>query len=161
MSTSIVSSSNLPTTIAEAANSLGEFSVLAAVVRAAELVDTLASPGPFTVFAPTDAAFSKLPQGEVDRMLQPENSVTLKSFVASHILAGRMTVADLRARVYANDGHLTLRNVDNNTIEIEQRADGLHLIDSRGARATVTSTDLFQSNGVIHATDSVLYAPSC
>ena len=135
--------------------------MLAAVVRAAELIDTLASPGPFTVFAPTDAAFSKLPQGEVDRMLQPENRVMLNSFVACHILAGQLTVAELCARVHANDGHLTLRNVDNDVIEIEHHDDGLHLLGSRGARATVTNTDLLQSNGVIHATDSVLYAPAC
>ena len=153
--------STVATTIAEAASSRKEFSVLAAVVRAAELIDTLASPGPFTVFAPTDAAFSKLPSGEVDRMLKPENRVMLNSFVAYHILAGHLTVAELIERVHANDGHLTLRNVDNDLIEVEQFGEGLHLVGSRGARATVTSTDLLQSNGVIHATDSVLYAPAC
>ena len=161
MSALITTDATDGTTIAEAASSRGEFSVLAAVVKAAQLEDTLASPGPFTVFAPTDAAFSKLPHGEIDRMLQPENRVTLNSFVASHIFAGQLTVAELRARVDANSGHLTLRNVDNDMVQIEQRGDGLHLHGARGACATVTSTDLLQSNGVIHATDAVLFAPAC
>lgn len=157
----LINTETTDTTIAEAASTRGEFSVLATVVKAAQLVDTLASPGPFTVFAPTDAAFSKLPHGEIDRMLKPENRVMLSSFVASHIFAGHLTVAELRARVHANSGHLTLRNVDNDTIQIEQRDERLHLHSARGACATVTGTDLLQSNGVIHATDAVLFTPAC
>lgn len=149
------------TTIAEAATARGEFSTLASVVRAAALLDTLASPGPFTVFAPTDAAFSKLPVGEVDRLLRPENRVRLASLVTSHILAGQLTAAEIRERADANQGPLTLRTVDGHTIAIERRGDGFVVVDERGASALVTNTDQLQSNGVIHVTDSVLTAPAC
>lgn len=148
-------------TIAEAASTHHDFSVLATVVRAADLLEILASPGPFTVFAPTDAAFSKLPAGEVDRLLKPENRVKLTSFVTSHILAGQLTVAELRERAVANAGHLVLRNVDGNTIEIEPLDGTLRVVGALGAVATVTKTDLLHSNGVIHTTDSVLAAPPC
>ena len=161
MSRSIIADSLGAITIADAASQRGEFSVLAAVVKAADLEDTLASPGPFTVFAPTNAAFSKLPLGEVDRLLQPENRVKLTSFVTCHILAGQLTVAELRERVHANDGPVTLHNVDNDTIKVEQRGDELFLFGARGAQANVTNTDLLHSNGVIHITDSVLSAPVC
>lgn len=149
------------TTIAEAATARGEFSTLASVVRAAELLDTLASPGPFTVFAPTDAAFSKLPEGVVDRLLRPENRVRLASLVTTHILAGQLTTAEMRERVTANHGHLTLRTVDGHNIAIEQRGNGFVVVDERGMSAAVISTDQLQSNGVIHVTDSVLTAPMC
>ena len=147
-----------PTTIAAAAAANQDFSILATVVEAASLVDTLASPGPFTVFAPTDAAFAKLPDGAVDRLLRPENRVALTSFVARHILAGRLTATELRERAQANAGHLVLRNVDGDLLEVEPRDDGLH-VGGNGAGATVVLNDLLQSNGVIHVTDSVLSLP--
>lgn len=161
MSWSPTTASANSTTIAQAASQRDEFSTLAAIVKAANLVDTLASPGPFTVFAPTDAAFSKLPQGEVDRLLRPENHVKLTSFVACHILAGQLTVSDLRERAQANAGRVTLRNVDGDTIGVEERGDELLVVGARGAQANVTFSDLLQSNGVIHVTDSVLSAPVC
>lgn len=147
-----------PITIAAAAAANRDFSVLAAVVEAASLKDTLASPGPFTVFAPTDAAFAKLPDGAVDRLLRPENRVALTSFVARHILAGRLTATDLRERAQANAGPVVLRNVDGDVLEVEPRGDRLH-VGGPGADAMVVLNDLLHSNGVIHVTDSVLSLP--
>ena len=143
-------------TIVETASVGRDLSILAAAVRAAELVDTLASPGPFTLFAPTDAAFGKLPKTEVDGLFKPENKRRLTSLMAHHILAGQLTTADLRDRARAADGHLTLRTVDGDTIDIRDRGDQLHIADQHGGQAIVTVSDLFQSNGVIHVMDSVL-----
>ncbi len=133
-----------------------DLSMLAAVVRAAELIDTLGSPGPFTVFAPSDAAFAKLPAGEMDRLLKPENKLKLTAFATYHILAGQLTEADLRLRVRANDGHLTLRTVEGDTIEVEDRGESLQIVGSRGSHAAMTISDQLRSNGVIHVMDSVL-----
>ena len=137
-----------------------DLSILAAVVKAAELVDTLASPGPFTVFAPTDAAFAKLPAGEVDRLFMPENRRALTAVATYHILAGQLLVADLRERAQANHGHLTLRTVEGETIDVEDTGEWLQIVDSRGTHAAVTISDLLQSNGVIHVMDSVLSPPA-
>jgi uncharacterized surface protein with fasciclin (FAS1) repeats len=145
------------TTIAGAGQDL---SMLAAVVKAAELIDTLASPGPFTVFAPSDAAFAKLPAGQIDRLFKPENRLKLTSLATYHILAGQLTVAEMRRRVQANDGHLTLRTVEGDTIEVEDRGESLEIVDSRGFHASVTMSDLLRSNGVIHVMDSVLSPPA-
>jgi uncharacterized surface protein with fasciclin (FAS1) repeats len=145
-----------PKNIVETTNVGADFSVLAAAVRAAELVDTLASAGPFTVFAPSDAAFAKLPRSQIDQLFKPENKRRLTSLMAHHILAGQLTTADLRDRVRAADGHLTLRTVDGDTIEFEDCEDRIYIVDQRGGRATLTVSDLLQSNGVIHVMDSVL-----
>lgn len=146
----------MPKTIVETANIGQELSVLAAAVRAAELGDTLASPGPFTVFAPSDAAFAKLPKTEIDRLFMPENRRRLTSLMTHHILAGQFTTADLRDGARAADGHLTLRTVDGDTIEVKDCDDQLCIVDQHGGRAVVTVSDLLQSNGVIHVMDSVL-----
>lgn len=143
-------------TIAETGIAEREFSILAAIVKAAELVDTLASPGPFTVFAPTDAAFAKLPAGEVDLLFKPENRRKLTAFATYHILAGQLTLADIRQRFRANDGHLTLRTVEGDTIAVEEHGERVQIVDSRGSHSAVTKSDLLQSNGVIHVMDSVL-----
>ena len=144
----------------EAALAGQDFSILAAVVKAAQLVDTLASPGPFTVLAPSDAAFAKLPPGDIARLFKPENRRTLTAVATYHILAGQLTIAEMRERVQANDGHLTLRTVEGETIEIEDCGDRLQSVDSRGVHAAVTISDLIQSNGVIHVMDSVLSPPA-
>ena len=133
---------------------------MAAVVKAAELVDTLASPGPFTVFAPTDAAFAKLPKGEIDLLFKPENRRKLTAFATYHILAGQLTMADMRERAQANHGHVTLRTVEGETIDIEDCGESLQVVDARGTHAAVTISDLLQSNGVIHVMDSVLSPPA-
>ena len=133
-----------------------DLSILAALVKAAELVDTLASPGPFTVFAPTDAAFAKLPPGEIDLLFKPENRRKLNAFATYHILAGQLTTSDIRKRVQANQGHLTLRTVEGDTIDVDDSGEQLQIVDSQGTHAAVTISDLLQSNGVIHVMDSVL-----
>lgn len=145
-----------PKNIVETTNVGEDLSILAAAVRAAELVDTLTSPGPFTVFAPSDAAFAKLPRTEIDQLFQPENKRRLTSLMAHHILAGHLTTKDLRDRARAADGRLTLRTVDGDTIEFEDFDDRLCIVDHHGGRAIVTVSDLLQSNGVIHVMDSVL-----
>lgn len=128
--------------IVETASVVQDLSILAAAVRAAELVNTLASPGPFTVFAPSDAAFAKLPKVEIDLLFKPENKRRLTSLMAHHILAGQLTTADLRDRARAADGHLTLRTVEGDTIEITDCEDRLHIVNQRGCQATVTVSDL-------------------
>ena len=157
---SVTSMTIAETAIAETAIPGQEMSILAAVVKAAELVDTLASPGPFTVFAPTDAAFAKLPAGEIDQLFKPENKRKLISFATYHILAGQLTTADMRERVRANQGHLTLRTVEGDTIAIEDCGEQLQIVDSRGTHIAVTVSDVLQSNGVIHVMDSVLSPPA-
>ncbi len=137
-----------------------DLSILAALVQAAELVDTLASPGPFTVFAPTNAAFAKLPPGEIDRLFKPENRRKLTAFATYHILAGQLTSSDMRQRVQANQGHLKLRTVEGDTIDVEDSGEQLQIVDSRGTHAAVTISDLLQSNGVIHVMDTVLSPPA-
>ena len=149
-----------PTTIAEAAIAGQELSMMAAIVKAAELVDTLASPGPFTVFVPTDAAFAKLPAGQMDLLFKPENRRKLNAVATYHILAGQLTAADIRQRAEANDGHVTLLTVEGDTIDIKDCGGRLEIVDSRGAQAAVTISDLLQSNGVIHVMDSVLSPPA-
>ncbi len=146
--------------VAEAAIAGEDLSILAAVVKAAELVDTLASPGPFTVFAPSNAAFAKLPAGTVERLLEPENRRALSAVATYHILAGQLTMADIRQRVQANHGHLTLRTVEGDTIDVQQCGEWLQIVDSRGTHAAVTKSDLLRSNGVIHVMDSVLSPPA-
>lgn len=148
------------TTTAESVIPGQALSILAAMVKAAELVDTLASPGPFTMFAPTDAAFAKLPAGEIDRLFKPENRIKLAAFTTYHILAGQLTTADMRQRVRANHGHLTLRTVEGDTIDVEDRGESLQIVDSRGTYSAVTISDLLRSNGVIHVMDSVLSLPA-
>ncbi len=146
--------------IVETAGAGQELSMLAAAFAAAELVDTLASPGPFTVFAPTNAAFAKLPPGEIETLFKPENRRRLTSFVTYHILAGQLTVAEMRQRAQANEGHLTLRTVEGDTINIDDRGDRLQIVDGRGSTAALIVSDLIQSNGIIHFTDSVLSPPA-
>ncbi|MDP9095309.1 MAG: fasciclin domain-containing protein [Pseudomonadota bacterium] len=142
--------------IIEIASAAQDLSILIAAVRAAKLVDVLASPGPFTVFAPSDAAFAKLPEGEIESLFRPENKQRLTSLMAHHILAGQLTTADLRDRARAADGHLSLRTVEGDTIEITDRDDRLCIVDERGCQATATVSDLLLSNGVVHVMDSVL-----
>ncbi len=146
----------LPNNIVESANLGRDLSVLASAVHAAELADTLASPGPFTVFAPSDAAFAKLSQTEMDHLFKPENKRRLTSLMAHHILAGQLTTSELRDRARAANGQLTLRTVDGDTIEVKDCDDQLHIADQHGGQAIVTVSDLLQSNGVIHVMDSVL-----
>jgi uncharacterized surface protein with fasciclin (FAS1) repeats len=133
-----------------------DHTTLVAAVKAAGLVDTLKSPGPFTVFAPTNEAFAALPAGTVDTLLKPENKGKLTSVLTYHVVAGKMDAATLVAAIQAGGGKATLKTVEGDPLTLTT-ADGKVLVmDESGGTATVTIADVYQSNGVIHVIDKVL-----
>jgi len=134
-----------------------DHTTLVAAVKAAGLVDTLSGPGPFTVFAPTNAAFAKLPAGTVDTLLKPENKATLTKVLTYHVVAGRMTAANLMKAVKDGEGLAKLKTVAGDDITVKQAGPGkLSITDAKGDVAMVTIADVLQSNGVIHVIDTVL-----
>jgi len=140
------------TIIQNAVNSK-DHTTLVAAVKAAGLVDTLSGPGPFTVFAPTNAAFGKLPAGTVDSLVKPENKAALAKILTYHVVAGRMSAADLAARARMG-GSLT--TVEGEPLKVSARNGAVWLTDAKGGMARVTIPDVIQSNGVIHVVDTVL-----
>ena len=122
---------------------------------AAGLVETLSGPGPFTVFAPTDAAFAKLPAGTVESLVEPANKATLTKILTYHVVPGRVTAADLIGQIQAGGGSASLTTVEGGTLTASLRGNAVILTDEMGGEATVTQADVFQSNGVIHVTDTV------
>ena len=133
-----------------------DHTTLVAAVKAAGLVDTLMSPGPFTVFAPVNKAFEKLPAGTVETLLKPENKATLTAVLTYHVVAGKLSAADLMAQVKAGDGKATLTTVQGETLTVVQDGRKLEIINSKGDKSVVTIPDVNQSNGVIHVVDTVL-----
>ena len=134
-----------------------DHTTLVAAVKAAGLVDTLSGPGPFTVFAPTNAAFAKLPAGTVDTLLKPENKATLTKVLTYHVVAGRMTAANLMKAVKDGEGLAKLKTVAGGDLIVKQAGPGkLSITDAKGDVAMVTIADVLQSNGVIHVIDTVL-----
>jgi uncharacterized surface protein with fasciclin (FAS1) repeats len=134
-----------------------DHTTLVAAVKAAGLVDTLSGPGPFTVFAPTNAAFKKLPAGTVDNLLKPENKATLTTVLTYHVVAGRMTAANLMKAVKDGEGMAKLKTVAGGDLIVKQVGPGkLSITDAKGDIAMVTIADVLQSNGVIHVVDTVL-----
>ena len=128
-----------------------------AAVKAAGLVDTLEGPGPFTVFAPTNAAFAKLPPGTVDNLLKPENKATLVKILTYHVVPGRMTAVNLMKAVKDGEGEAHLKTVAGEDLIVKQAGMGkLSVTDAKGDVAMVTIGDVMQSNGVIHVVDTVL-----
>lgn len=142
-------------TIVENAVNSKDHTTLVAAVKAAGLVDTLASPGPFTVFAPTNAAFAKLPAGTVETLLKPENKAQLVKILTYHVVPGRITAADLVAKIKAGSGMATVTTVEGGTLTARLVGGKVVLTDENGGTATVTQADVMQSNGVIHVTDGV------
>jgi uncharacterized surface protein with fasciclin (FAS1) repeats len=142
-------------TIVQNAVNSKDHTTLVAAVQAAGLADTLSGAGPFTVFAPTNAAFAKLPAGTVDTLLKPENKATLQSVLTYHVVPGRLTAADLGARIRAGGGAANLTTVQGGTLQARMRGNAVILVDAKGGQATVTQANVMQSNGVIHVTDSV------
>lgn len=140
--------------VATAASS-PDHKTLVAAVKAAGLVSTLARKGPFTVFAPTDAAFAKLPAGTVETLLQPANRDQLAAVLTYHVVAGRVSAADLIARINAGGGSASLTTVQGGMLTARFVDGKVVITDANGGTATVTQADLMQSNGVIHVTDSV------
>jgi uncharacterized surface protein with fasciclin (FAS1) repeats len=134
-----------------------DHTTLVAAVKAAGLVQTLEGPGPFTVFAPTNAAFAKLPAGTVDNLLKPENKATLTKVLTYHVVPGRMTAVNLMKAVKDGEGEAHLKTVAGEDLTVKQAGPGkLTVTDAKGDVADVTIADVLQSNGVIHVVDTVM-----
>jgi uncharacterized surface protein with fasciclin (FAS1) repeats len=125
-------------------------------VKAAGLVDTLNSAGPFTVFAPTDDAFAKLPAGTVDNLVKPENKDTLTKILTYHVVSGRLSSKDLMKMIKAGNGKAELTTVEGEKLWVMMSGMNIVLTDQKGGTATVTTADVYQKNGVIHVIDAVL-----
>lgn len=142
--------------IIENAVNSADHTTLVAAVKAAGLVETLSGPGPFTVFAPTNAAFDKLPKGTVDTLVKPENKTTLTNILTYHVVAGKMSATDIVAAIQAGGGKATMKTVAGGSLTATLAGDKVALTDAKGGKSTVTIADVNQSNGVIHVVDTVL-----
>ena len=142
--------------IVENAVNSADHTTLVAAVKAAGLVETLSGEGPFTVFAPTNAAFEKLPDGTVETLVKPENKEMLTGILTYHVVPGKMSAADLMAKVKEMGGKANLTTAAGGTLTAQMDGDKLVIFDEAGGAATVTIADVNQSNGVIHVVDSVL-----
>ncbi|MGB6429207.1 MAG: fasciclin domain-containing protein [Candidatus Acidiferrales bacterium] len=151
--------------IIENALNSADHTTLVAAVKAAGLVDTLVGPGPFTVFAPTNEAFAKLPAGTVDTLLKPENKDTLVKILTYHVVAGRLSTADIKKMIKDGHGKAELKTVSGGTITATEGMDtmgsmnhmsSIVLTDEKGGTASITISNVYQSNGVIQVIDSVL-----
>ena len=133
-----------------------DHTTLVAAVKAAGLVEILQSKGPFTVFAPTNKAFSKLPAGTVETLLKPENLKTLQTVLTYHVVSGKLSAQDLMAKIKASGGKAKLKTVAGSEITISMKGKKLQIMDTSGGKSYVTIKDVNQSNGVIHVVDGVL-----
>ncbi|MEP6747476.1 MAG: fasciclin domain-containing protein [Bacteroidota bacterium] len=133
-----------------------DHTTLVAAVKAAGLVETLEGAGPFTVFAPTNEAFDKLPKGTVDNLVKPENKATLTKILTYHVVSGKLDAKAIAALIKAGGGKATLKTVSGGTLTAMMKGSKLVLTDEKGGMATVTIKDVNQSNGVIHVIDTVL-----
>jgi uncharacterized surface protein with fasciclin (FAS1) repeats len=143
-------------TIVENAMNSPIHKTLVTAVKAAGLVDTLNSAGPFTVFAPTDDAFAKLPAGTVDNLVKPENKDTLTKILTYHVVSGRLSSKDLMKMIKAGNGKAELTTVEGEKLWVMMSGMNIVLTDQKGGTATVTTADVYQKNGVIHVVDAVL-----
>lgn len=143
-------------TIVDVAVGNENFSTLVAAVKAAGLVETLSSEGPFTVFAPTNAAFEKLPAGTVDGLLKPENLEKLKGLLTYHVVAGKFDAAAVTDAITKGKGKYTVTTVQGGKIDLSLKDGKVVLTDANGKTSTVAMADVAASNGVIHAIDSVV-----
>ena len=143
-------------TIVENAVNSPIHTTLVAAVKAAGLVDTLNSPGPFTVFAPTNDAFAKLPAGTVDTLVKPENKATLTKILTYHVVPGKLSAKDIAAGIETGGGKYEMTTVEGGKLTATMSGKKIMLTDEKGGMATVTTGNVFQSNGVIHVIDTVL-----
>jgi uncharacterized surface protein with fasciclin (FAS1) repeats len=141
--------------IVENAVNSKDHTTLVAAVKAAGLVETLQSAGPFTVFAPTNDAFNKLPKGTVENLVKPENKATLTKILTYHVVAGRLSGKDIAAQIKAGGGKAMLKTVAGGTLTATMKGPKIMITDEKGGTAMITIKDVFQSNGVIHVTDAV------
>jgi uncharacterized surface protein with fasciclin (FAS1) repeats len=146
--------------IVENAVNSKDHTTLVAAVKAAGLVATLQSDGPFTVFAPVNKAFEKLPAGTVDTLLKPENKATLTAVLTYHVLAGKYSAADLSDAVKKGGGKATFKTVEGEDLTVTQECRKIEITDAKGGKSAVTIADVNQKNGVIHVVDSVLLPKS-
>ena len=133
-----------------------DHTTLVAAVKAADLVTTLKSAGPFTVFAPTNAAFAALPAGTVDTLLKPENKAMLTGILTFHVVSGKMDAAALSKAIADGKGKAMIKTVAGGTLTAMKSSTGITVTDEKGGSARVTIADVYQSNGVIHVVDKVL-----
>lgn len=142
--------------IIENAVNSGDHETLVAAVQAAELVEVLQGEGPFTVFAPVDGAFERLPEGTVETLLQPENLSQLQTVLTYHVVPGNLTREDLWETVMERDGAASLKTVQGELLTVMRNGNNLVVMDANGASANLTVVDVAQANGVIHVIDRVL-----
>ena len=143
--------------IVENAVNSADHTTLVAAVKAAGLIETLQGKGPFTVFAPTNAAFSALPAGTVDNLVKPENKATLTKILTYHVVAGNMTADKIMAAIKAGKGTASLKTVSGGTLKAMMNGPkNVVLVDEKGGVSTISTYDVIQSNGVIHVIDKVL-----
>jgi uncharacterized surface protein with fasciclin (FAS1) repeats len=133
-----------------------DHTTLVAAVKAADLVETLQSKGPFTVFAPTNAAFNKLPKGTVETLLKPENKKMLQNILTYHVVAGKLNAADIAKAIKEGNGKANLKTVSGGNLTAWMKGKDLYITDENGKSAKVTIADVNQSNGVIHVIDAVV-----
>jgi len=133
-----------------------DHTTLVAAVKAAGLVETLKGKGPFTVFAPTNAAFEKLPAGTVDTLVMPENKAMLTGILTYHVVAGKMDSKAIAKAIKKGGGTATLKTVNGGTLMAKMDGKALVLTDAKGGTSTVTIANVYQSNGVIHVIDTVV-----
>jgi len=142
--------------IVENAVNSKDHTTLVAAVKAAGLVETLESAGPFTVFAPTNAAFNRLPAGTVDNLVKPENKEMLTKILTYHVVPGRLSSEELWAKVKAGNGKAELTTVQGEKLTAMAKGKKLYLVDEKGSQSLITIADVNQSNGVIHVVNTVL-----
>jgi uncharacterized surface protein with fasciclin (FAS1) repeats len=133
-----------------------DHTTLVAAVKAAGLVDTLSGKGPFTVFAPTNAAFAKLPGGTVEMLVKPESKAALTNILTYHVVPGRITAQQIASMAARNHGTATLRTVEGENLRLVKSGKGWVVVDAKGGKSRITIANVMQSNGVIHVIDTVL-----
>ncbi|TAF57028.1 MAG: fasciclin domain-containing protein [Sphingobacteriia bacterium] len=143
-------------TVVDIAVGSADHSTLVAAVKAAGLVETLQSAGPFTVFAPTNAAFGKLPAGTVETLVKPENKATLTKILTYHVVAGNLDAAAVIKAVKDGKGKAVVTTVSGGTLTVTVKGGKVILTDEKGGTATVVAADLKAGNGVVHVIDSVV-----
>ena len=142
--------------IVENAVNSKDHTTLVAAVQAAGLVETLSGPGPFTVFAPTNAAFAKLPKGTVETLVKPENKGTLTTILTYHVVPGTITAQDIAAKIKAGMGKASYTTVQGGTLTFKKAGKGYAITDAKGHTGKITIANVLQSNGVIHVIDTVM-----
>lgn len=142
--------------IVENAVNSADHTTLVAAVKAAGLVETLQTAGPFTVFAPENSAFEKLPAGTVETLLKPENKAQLTSVLTYHVVAGKMGSKEIAEAIKKGNGKAVLTTVQGGTLTAWMQGKDLYISDANGGKSKVTIADVFQSNGVIHSVDTVV-----